>query len=66
MTGWEERGRGGEGRVARGGKGGKGRQGEERGGREERRQCWNGHKHVLKAHMSSKHSCMISILIHIQ
>ena len=24
--------------------------------REERRQCWNGHKHVLQAHMSSKHS----------
>ena len=24
--------------------------------REERRQCWNGHKHVLKAHRGSKHS----------
>ena len=46
--GGEDEGRGGEGR------GGEGREGK-RGGveeneREERRQCWNGHKHVLQAH----------------
>ena len=38
------------------GREGRGGGGVEEKGREERRLCWNGHKHVLKAHMSSKHS----------
>ena len=38
------------------GRGGNRKRGEEEEGREERRQCWNGHKHVVEAHRGSKHS----------